>query len=62
MNKFDKSWAQLQHQSDDLFCLNPFAPKPIKPKRSPMRRTIRTVWLFVTTKYSWTTSWHVAGV
>jgi len=62
MNKHDKSWADLNHQSDDFVCINPFAPKPIKAKRSFARRTLRAAWLWATTKYHLSTAWAVAGV
>ncbi|MDO9233048.1 MAG: hypothetical protein Q7U15_06045 [Methylotenera sp.] len=63
MNRFDKSWAQLQHQSDDFVCIQPFAPKPIyKRKASLVRRIFKAMWLCATTNYRLSTAWAVAGV
>lgn len=61
MNRFDKGWADLNHQADDFVCINPFAPKPIKVKRSLVGRILRAVWLWATTKYRLSTAWAVAG-
>lgn len=62
LGKYDKSWAELNHQSDDFVCINPFVPKPIKAKRSLAGRTLRAAWLWATTKYRLSTAWAVAGV
>lgn len=62
-SKYDKSWADLQHQADDYLCITPFAPKPAaKAKRGLLRRTLRAAWLWATTKYRLSTAWAVAGV
>ena len=63
MNKHDRSWADLNHQSDDYRCITPFAPKPVaKTKRGLLRRMLRTAWLLATTRYRLSTAWAVAGV
>lgn len=62
-NKYDRSWKDLNHQSDDIVCITPFAPKPAaKAKRGLLRRTLRAAWLWATTKYRLSTAWAVAGV
>jgi hypothetical protein len=63
MKRFDKGWADLNHQSDDYRCITPFSPKPVpKVKRGVFRRTLRAAWLWATTKYRLSTAWAVAGV
>lgn len=63
LSKFDKSWADLNHQCDDFVCIQPFAPKNInKYKRSLLGRAVKAAWLWATTKYRLSTAWTVAGV
>lgn len=61
MNKYDRSWADLNRQSNFL-CITPFVPRPIKAKRSLAGRAMRAAWLWATTKYRLSTAWAVAGV
>lgn len=63
MRNHDRSWAQLQHKSDDFVCIQPFAPKPInKRKTSLVRRIFKAMWLCATTNSRLSTAWAVAGV
>jgi hypothetical protein len=62
--RYDRGWAQLQHQSDDIACITPFAPKSKfnQYKRGFIGRVLRTAWLYMTTKYRLSTAWAAAGV
>lgn len=57
-HQYDRSWADLHG----------LAAKPITPphicvlkKRNVLLRAVKSLALFLTTKYSWATSWHVAA-
>lgn len=60
MNKFDKSWIEINQASNAIFCITPFSPQPLAKKRSGLARVLKAASLFVTTKYRLSTAWVIA--
>lgn len=58
MTRFDRSWADLHGLPKRTISLRTLG---YVNKQNTTVRLIKTVHLFFTTKYSWTTSWHVAA-